>query len=86
MLFNSRVREQELQVLYMSDFFFFLTPQPTHPVGCRQLQDLEIPHVEVDPCGDSQSAAEGAVLGLFEYDELKSKKKTRPTPQIYGRY
>ncbi|XP_060772539.1 cytosol aminopeptidase [Neoarius graeffei] len=53
-------------------------------VGCRQLQDLEIPHVEVDPCGDSQSAAEGAVLGLFEYDELKSKKKTRPTPQIYG--
>lgn len=54
--------------------------------GCRQLQDLEIPHVEVDPCGDSQSAAEGAVLGLFEYDELKRKKTTRVTPQLYGRY
>ncbi|GAA6091915.1 cytosol aminopeptidase isoform X1 [Tachysurus ichikawai] len=52
--------------------------------GCRQLQDLEIPHVEVDPCGDSQSAAEGAVLGLFEYNELKSKKMTQVTPQLYG--
>ncbi|KAG7313989.1 hypothetical protein KOW79_022485 [Hemibagrus wyckioides] len=52
--------------------------------GCRQLQDLEIPHVEVDPCGDGQSAAEGAVLGLFEYDELKRKKTTRVTPQLYG--
>uniref|UniRef100_W5U809 Cytosol aminopeptidase n=1 Tax=Ictalurus punctatus TaxID=7998 RepID=W5U809_ICTPU len=52
--------------------------------GCRQLQDLELPHVEVDPCGDSQSAAEGAVLGLFEYDELKSKKKPRVAPQLYG--
>lgn len=55
-------------------------------MGCRQLQDLEIAHVEVDPCGDSQSAAEGAVLGLFEYDELKSKKKTPVTPQLFGRY
>ncbi|KAM9449939.1 cytosol aminopeptidase [Clarias gariepinus] len=53
-------------------------------VGCRQLQDQEIPHVEVDPCGDSQSAAEGAVLGLFEYNELKSKKKTHVTPRLYG--
>ncbi|KAL7855741.1 hypothetical protein AOLI_G00193450 [Acnodon oligacanthus] len=52
--------------------------------GCRQLQDLEIPQVEVDPCGDGQSAAEGAVLGLFEYDELKSKKKFRVTPQLHG--
>ncbi|XP_051993577.1 cytosol aminopeptidase [Xyrauchen texanus] len=48
-------------------------------MGCRQLQDLEVAHVEVDPCGDEQSAAEGAVLGLFEYDELKTKKKVRVT-------
>ncbi len=54
--------------------------------GCRQLQDLEVAHVEVDPCGDGQSAAEGAVLGLFEYDELKTKKKVRVTSQPYGRY
>ncbi|TSO98548.1 Cytosol aminopeptidase [Bagarius yarrelli] len=53
-------------------------------VGCRQFQDLEIPHVEVDPCGDSQSAAEGAVLGLFDYNEFKSKKSTQVTPQLHG--
>lgn len=55
------------------------------PVGCRLLQDLEVNHVEVDGCGDAQSAAEGAVLGLFEYDHLKSKKKTKVTTQLHGR-
>uniref|UniRef100_A0A8C5LRK4 Cytosol aminopeptidase n=1 Tax=Leptobrachium leishanense TaxID=445787 RepID=A0A8C5LRK4_9ANUR len=44
-------------------------------VGCRLMQDLEVLQVEVDPCADAHSAAEGAVLGLFEYDELKKKKK-----------
>lgn len=53
-------------------------------VGCRQMQDLEVEHVEVDPCGDPQAAAEGAVLGLFEYDELKSKKKKKVSTQLYG--
>ncbi|KAM9027779.1 cytosol aminopeptidase [Ara ararauna] len=53
-------------------------------VGCRQIQDLEIPCVEVDPCGDAQAAAEGAVLGLHEYNELKQKKKPVVTPQLYG--
>ncbi|NWZ26302.1 AMPL aminopeptidase, partial [Asarcornis scutulata] len=53
-------------------------------VGCRQIQDLEIPCVEVDPCGDAQAAAEGAVLGLHEYNELKQKKKTAVTPQLHG--
>ncbi|XP_038608987.1 cytosol aminopeptidase [Tachyglossus aculeatus] len=52
--------------------------------GCRQVQDLEIPSVEVDPCGDAQAAAEGAVLGLYEYDELKQKKKTVVSAQLYG--
>ncbi|XP_030643908.1 cytosol aminopeptidase [Chanos chanos] len=52
--------------------------------GCRNLQDLELEVVEVDPCGDGQAAAEGAVLGLFEYDELKSKKKTKVTPKLHG--
>lgn len=54
-------------------------------VGCRQIQDLEIPCVEVDPCGDAQAAAEGAVLGLHEYNELKQKKKPVVTPQLHGR-
>uniref|UniRef100_A0A4W6EKK3 Cytosol aminopeptidase n=1 Tax=Lates calcarifer TaxID=8187 RepID=A0A4W6EKK3_LATCA len=31
--------------------------------GCRSLQDLEVNHVEVDGCGDAQSAAEGADWG-----------------------
>uniref|UniRef100_UPI00398E324E cytosol aminopeptidase-like n=2 Tax=Pristiophorus japonicus TaxID=55135 RepID=UPI00398E324E len=53
-------------------------------VGCRQLQDLEVPLVEVDPCGDAQCAAEGSVLGLFEYNELKKKKKTVVTVKPYG--
>ncbi|XP_061586846.1 cytosol aminopeptidase [Cololabis saira] len=51
--------------------------------GCRQLQELEVKHVEVDGCGDAQSAAEGAVLGLFHYDQLKSKKKNKVTAQLH---
>ena len=54
--------------------------------GCRLLQDLEVSHVEVDACGDAQAAAEGAVLGLFHYDLLKTKKKTKVTTQLHGRY
>nr|XP_034969775.1 cytosol aminopeptidase [Zootoca vivipara] len=53
--------------------------------GCRQVQDLEVPCVEVDPCGDAQAAAEGAALGLYEYDELKQKKKPVVEVQLYGR-
>uniref|UniRef100_A0A7N6AVE9 Cytosol aminopeptidase n=1 Tax=Anabas testudineus TaxID=64144 RepID=A0A7N6AVE9_ANATE len=52
--------------------------------GCRSLQDLDVNRVEVDGCGDAQSAAEGAVLGLFQYDQLKSKKKTKVTAQLHG--
>lgn len=53
--------------------------------GCRQLQDLELPWVEVDPCGDAQAAAEGASLGIFEYEELKQKKKPTLEIQLHGR-
>ncbi|XP_018420076.1 PREDICTED: cytosol aminopeptidase [Nanorana parkeri] len=53
-------------------------------VGCRQLQDMEFEQVEVDPCGDAQAAAEGALLGLFEYDELKKKKKKLVSTRQYG--
>nr|XP_028599674.1 cytosol aminopeptidase isoform X1 [Podarcis muralis] len=52
--------------------------------GCRQVQDLEVPCVEVDPCGDAQAAAEGAALGLYEYDELKQKKKPVVDVQLHG--
>uniref|UniRef100_A0A2I3H9G2 Cytosol aminopeptidase n=1 Tax=Nomascus leucogenys TaxID=61853 RepID=A0A2I3H9G2_NOMLE len=53
--------------------------------GCRQIQDLELSSVEVDPCGDAQAAAEGAVLGLYEYDDLKQKKKMAVSAKLYGR-
>lgn len=53
--------------------------------GCRQVQDLELPSVEVDPCGDAQAAAEGAVLGLYEYDDLKQKKKVAVSAKLHGR-
>ncbi|CAJ0927849.1 unnamed protein product [Ranitomeya imitator] len=53
--------------------------------GCRHMQDLEMAHVDVDPCGDAQAAAEGAVLGLYEYDELKAKKKKKVSTKLYGR-
>ncbi|XP_058049750.1 cytosol aminopeptidase isoform X2 [Ahaetulla prasina] len=52
--------------------------------GCRQLQDLELPCVEVDPCGDAQAAAEGAALSIFEYEELKQKKKPTLEIQLHG--
>uniref|UniRef100_A0A8C8G6X5 Cytosol aminopeptidase n=1 Tax=Oncorhynchus tshawytscha TaxID=74940 RepID=A0A8C8G6X5_ONCTS len=52
--------------------------------GCRVLQNHVLTHIEVDGCNDSQSAAEGAVLGLFTYDDLKTKKKTRVTTQLHG--
>ena len=52
--------------------------------GCRQVQDLELPSVEVDPCGDAQAAAEGDVLGLYEYDDLKQKKKVAVSAKLHG--
>ncbi|KAK2508531.1 hypothetical protein MC885_012246 [Smutsia gigantea] len=52
--------------------------------GCRQVQDLEISSVEVDPCGDAQAAAEGAVLGLYEFDDLKQKKKVVVSAELHG--
>ncbi|XP_075400615.1 cytosol aminopeptidase [Tenrec ecaudatus] len=52
--------------------------------GCRQVQELEISSVEVDPCGDAQAAAEGAFLGLYEYDDLKRKKKVQVSAQLHG--
>lgn len=65
---------------------YFLAKICVCSAGCRLLQDLELKHVEVDACGDAQSAAEGAVLGLFHYDQLKSKKKTKVTAQLHQRY
>lgn len=77
---------QTLLLITWSDCLDFLAKICVCSAGCRLLQDLELKHVEVDACGDAQSAAEGAVLGLFHYDQLKSKKKTKVTTQLHGRY
>ncbi|KAK7110494.1 hypothetical protein V1264_014354 [Littorina saxatilis] len=45
--------------------------------ACRQLRDAGETMVEVDPCYDAEAAAEGGVLSLFSYDELKAEKKRR---------
>lgn len=43
--------------------------------GARSLRDLgsEVDEILVDDCSDPEAAAEGGVLGLFYYDELKSE-------------
>ncbi|XP_040118323.1 cytosol aminopeptidase-like [Oryx dammah] len=52
--------------------------------GCRQTQDLEIPSMEMDPCRDAQAAVEGAVLGLYEYDDLKQERKVVVSAKLHG--
>uniref|UniRef100_A0A8C1UMC7 Leucine aminopeptidase 3 n=1 Tax=Cyprinus carpio TaxID=7962 RepID=A0A8C1UMC7_CYPCA len=57
-----------LLVVYLKKIDFFLNALFQIALKCFpvfvQLEDLEVAHAEVDPCGD----------GLFEYDELKTKK------------
>ncbi|KAF5915469.1 hypothetical protein HPG69_014790, partial [Diceros bicornis minor] len=43
---------------------------------CRQLHNQEISSMKENPWGDAQAPVEGELLGLYEYDELKQKKKT----------
>ncbi|MPC13202.1 Cytosol aminopeptidase [Portunus trituberculatus] len=43
--------------------------------GYRSLGDLGLKSIQVDPCGDGEAAAEGALLAAFKYQDLKSKKK-----------
>ncbi|XP_070539846.1 cytosol aminopeptidase-like [Ptychodera flava] len=47
-------------------------------VGARQLRDIGIKDIEIDPSTDAQAAGEGASLGLFAYDELKQESKRKP--------
>ncbi|KAF5301517.1 hypothetical protein FQR65_LT08820 [Abscondita terminalis] len=43
--------------------------------GCRALQDVGISTIEVDDMDDAEAAAEGSTLGLWKFQECKSKKK-----------
>lgn len=51
--------------------------------GCRALEDTDIKKILVDPCGDDESAAEGAHLATFKYQDFKSKKKLIPTVHCF---
>ncbi|KAB7506841.1 Cytosol aminopeptidase [Armadillidium nasatum] len=46
--------------------------------GCKSLKEFNLDEVVVDPCSDGCSAAEGASLSLFSYQELKQEKKSIP--------
>uniref|UniRef100_A0A0P4VSA6 Cytosol aminopeptidase n=1 Tax=Scylla olivacea TaxID=85551 RepID=A0A0P4VSA6_SCYOL len=47
--------------------------------GYRSLDGLGLKSIQVDPCGDGEAAAEGALLAAFKYQDLKSKKKESPS-------
>ncbi|XP_050531055.1 cytosol aminopeptidase-like isoform X2 [Daktulosphaira vitifoliae] len=49
-------------------------------IGSRSLMDCGIYDIDVSEMGDSESAAEGAILGTWKFQEYK--KKQDPTPKI----
>lgn len=52
-------------------------------MGCRVLRDLGgIGEIDVDGCENPQAAAEGAHLGLFYYDFLKSERFKKPVVKV----
>lgn len=53
-------------------------------VGCASLKKAHIHDIRVESFGDAQSAAEGALLSNWIYDEYRSKKKPETSIQLYG--
>ncbi|CAG8520255.1 5807_t:CDS:2, partial [Scutellospora calospora] len=51
-------------------------------IGIRSLRELGVKHVGVDVMVHEHGAAEGATLGLYRFDSLKSAKSQKPTPKI----
>lgn len=52
--------------------------------GCRKLQDIDVSEIFVEDLGDSEAAAEGAILGPWVYQESKKKEKQKKIPQVQG--
>jgi len=52
--------------------------------GVKLAGGLKVNTVEVEDLGDSQSAAEGATLSNWSYQQFKSKKKDFPSLQLYS--
>ncbi|RIB09118.1 cytosol aminopeptidase [Gigaspora rosea] len=51
-------------------------------IGTRSLRELDVKHVGVDVMLHEHGAAEGATLGLYRFDSLKSVKNQKATPTI----
>lgn len=54
-------------------------------VGCRALQDICVEKIVVENFGHTESAAEGAAMAIWAYQELKNKHNilTMPTLDLY---
>ncbi|XP_055842193.1 cytosol aminopeptidase-like [Episyrphus balteatus] len=50
--------------------------------ACMKLSELNTDRIEVEPCGHAESAAEGAALGVWAYQELKDSKNRMEVPSI----
>ncbi|KAL3284242.1 hypothetical protein HHI36_018405 [Cryptolaemus montrouzieri] len=50
--------------------------------GCQALQELHLRKLCVESFGHSESAAEGAALGVWLYQEKKSKRNQLPVPLL----
>ncbi|XP_067646814.1 cytosol aminopeptidase-like isoform X3 [Eurosta solidaginis] len=50
--------------------------------ACMELAHLDTDRIEVESCGHAESAAEGAALGIWAYQELREPKNRIPVPSI----
>lgn len=52
------------------------------PAGGKALEAEGINHIEIESLGDAEAAAEGLILQLWKYEELKDKRKQKGVPDI----
>ncbi|XP_033243620.1 cytosol aminopeptidase-like [Drosophila miranda] len=50
--------------------------------ACRILAELDTDRIEVENCGHAESAAEGAALGIWLYQELRNLQNRIPVPSL----
>lgn len=55
-------------------------------VGFKSLKESGMTHIEVEDMGDAESAAEGAILSSWIFNEYKTKTKDTPVPPIISLY
>lgn len=50
--------------------------------GVNGLSSQKITDIDVEDFGDAQSAAEGAHLAAYKFQEFRAEDKKKPTPNI----